>query len=150
LLLAKDMVVSPKSMSQSPVRRGAGGGDYPPLRQIEPIGLVYGLDRANLCKLGRNRPGEPWVFVLHSQEDDPMGDTSKMGDANKADGSKIQGEGNYEAARKFDADERAFIKKGDVKGKAREAEEALDSPEGAELERARKETGARGQDQSAR
>ena len=64
--------------------------------------------------------------------------------------SDIQGEGNYEASRKFDADERAFIKKGDVKAKAREAEQALDGPEGAELERARKETGARGQDASKR
>lgn len=55
--------------------------------------------------------------------------------------SKIQGEGNYDAARKFDADEREFIAKGDVEKKAREAEQALDGPEGEELERARRETG---------
>jgi hypothetical protein len=57
---------------------------------------------------------------------------------------KIQGEGNYDAARKFDADERAFIKKGGVEKKAREAEQALDGPEGEALERARRETGAKG------
>jgi hypothetical protein len=60
-------------------------------------------------------------------------------------GDKVQGEGNYDASRKFDADERAFVNKGDVAGKAREAEQALDGPEGAELEKARKETGERGQ-----
>ena len=57
---------------------------------------------------------------------------------------KIQGEGNYDAARKFDDEERAFVKKGGVEQKAREAEEALDGPEAEELERARKETGERG------
>ena len=61
------------------------------------------------------------------------------------DKSKIQGEGNYDAARKFDAEERAFIEKGGVEKKAREAEEALDGPEAEELEKARKETGERGQ-----
>jgi len=60
------------------------------------------------------------------------------------DKSKIQGEGNYDAAAKFDAEERAFVKSGQVEGKAREAEDALDGPEGAELEKARKETGERG------
>ena len=66
------------------------------------------------------------------------------------DTGKIQGEGNYDASRKFDADERAFIKKGGVDGKAREAEQALDGPEGEELEKARKETGSRGADQTPR
>jgi hypothetical protein len=60
------------------------------------------------------------------------------------DKSKIQGEGNYDAARKFDAEERAFVKKGGVEQKAKEAEQALDGPEGAELEKARKEAGERG------
>jgi len=59
-----------------------------------------------------------------------------------ADNSKIQGEGNYDAARKFDKDERDFIAKGDVERKAREAEQALDGPESAELEKARKDAGA--------
>jgi hypothetical protein len=55
--------------------------------------------------------------------------------------NKIQGEGNYDAARKFDKDEREFVQKGGVEKKAREAEQALDGPEGEELERARRETG---------
>jgi hypothetical protein len=60
------------------------------------------------------------------------------------DKSQIQGEGNYDAGRKFDAEERAFVEKGGYEKKAREAAEALDGPEGEELEEARKETGARG------
>jgi len=56
----------------------------------------------------------------------------------------VQGEGNYDAARKFDAEERAFVEKGGYEKKAKEAEDALDGPEGAELERARKETADRG------
>ena len=54
---------------------------------------------------------------------------------------KIQGEGNYDAARKFDKDQRDFVAKGDVEKKAREAEQALDGPEAEELEQARRETG---------
>ena len=60
------------------------------------------------------------------------------------DKNQIQGEGNYDAARKFDAEERAFVKSGQVEKKAREAEDALDGPEAEDLEKARKETGERG------
>jgi len=60
------------------------------------------------------------------------------------DKSKIQGEGNYDAGRKFDAEERAFVKSGKVEQKAKEAEDALDGPEAEDLERARKESGERG------
>lgn len=60
------------------------------------------------------------------------------------DKNQIQGEGNYDAARRFDAAEEAFVKKGGIEQKARAAADALDGPEGEELERARKETGARG------
>jgi hypothetical protein len=67
-----------------------------------------------------------------------------MTDKSKMDGG-IQGEGNYDAARKFDAEERVFVKSGQVEKKAKEAEEALDGPEGEELEAARQETGERGQ-----
>jgi hypothetical protein len=63
-----------------------------------------------------------------------------MGDDN-ARGDKVQGEGNYDAGRRFQRDERAFIENGDVEGKAKEAREAIDGPEGPELERARRETG---------
>ena len=57
-----------------------------------------------------------------------------------ADG-KNQGEGDYESARKYDAEQEAFAKSGKVEGAAKEAAEALDGPEGAELEKARVETG---------
>jgi len=56
----------------------------------------------------------------------------------------IQGEGNYDAARRFQKEETEFARSGQVEEKAIEAEEALDGPEGEDLERARKETGARG------
>lgn len=58
--------------------------------------------------------------------------------------SQVQGEGNYDAARRFDAEERAFVKSGRVKKNAKAAEEALDGPQGKDLERARRESGAHG------
>jgi hypothetical protein len=58
--------------------------------------------------------------------------------------SDIQGEGNYDAGRRFQKEEAEFVKHGPVEQKAIEAEEALDGPEGEELERARRETGERG------
>lgn len=58
-----------------------------------------------------------------------------------SDKTKIQGEGDYEAAKRFDDAQRAFVKTGQVQQKAREAEEALDGPEGEALEEARVETG---------
>jgi hypothetical protein len=54
--------------------------------------------------------------------------------------SKIQGEGDYDAARRFRAAEEKFVQTGPVEQKAQEAEDALDGPEGPELERARKES----------
>ncbi len=62
------------------------------------------------------------------------------GDDKTAPDSKIQGEGDYDAARRFRAAEEKFVQTGPVEQKAREAEEALDGPEGPELERARKES----------
>ena len=53
----------------------------------------------------------------------------------------IQGEGNYVAGRRFQNAERKFVKTGPVTQKAREAADALEGPEGAELEKARIETG---------
>ncbi|WP_309644109.1 hypothetical protein [Phenylobacterium sp.] len=61
-----------------------------------------------------------------------------------ADDDKIQGEGDYDAARRFRKEQEDFARNGPVEQKAKEAEEALDGPEGAELERARRETGAKG------
>ena len=56
----------------------------------------------------------------------------------------LQGEGNYDAARKFDAEERAFVEKGGYEKQAKAAEDALEGPEGEDLERARRETAERG------
>ena len=56
-------------------------------------------------------------------------------------GGGMQGEGNYDAARKYDAEQAAFANSGKVEKAAREAEEALDGPEGAEIEQARVSTG---------
>ena len=52
----------------------------------------------------------------------------------------LQGEGNYDAARRYRKGQEEFAKSGKVEQKAHEAEEALDGPEGADLERAREET----------
>ena len=57
------------------------------------------------------------------------------------DNNRIQGEGNYDAGRRYQKEQHEFAKSGKVEQKAHEAEDALDGPEGAELERARKETG---------
>ena len=59
-----------------------------------------------------------------------------------ADENKIQGEGDYISAKRYQKEQHDFARNGPVEQKAREAEEALDGPEGAELEEARKETGA--------
>ncbi|HVM99278.1 MAG TPA: hypothetical protein VMT68_03605 [Caulobacteraceae bacterium] len=54
----------------------------------------------------------------------------------------VQGEGDYAAGRRFQAAERRFAeKKSVVTRKAREAAEALDGPESADLEQARRDTG---------
>jgi hypothetical protein len=55
--------------------------------------------------------------------------------------NKIQGEGDYISGKKYQEMQHDFAEKGPVAEKAREAEEALDGPEGEELEEARRETG---------
>ena len=50
--------------------------------------------------------------------------------------NKVQGEGNYDAAKKFDDAQAAFAKSGKVDAKAREAAKAVDGPEAEELEAA--------------
>jgi hypothetical protein len=62
-----------------------------------------------------------------------MSDTKKHSDA-------MQGEGNYDAARNFDKAEAKFVQSGAVPENARKAADALDGPEGAELEAARVKT----------
>ena len=56
----------------------------------------------------------------------------------KVGGDGIQGEGNYEAGRRFQDAEHKFVETAPVEKKAREAADALDGPEGEELEAARK------------
>ena len=54
----------------------------------------------------------------------------------------VQGEGDYVAGRRFQDAERSFAEQGSlVERKAREAADALDGPEAAELEAARRSTG---------
>jgi hypothetical protein len=55
--------------------------------------------------------------------------------------NKVQGEGDYVSAKRFQDAQHEFAQTGPVEEKAREAEEALDGPEGAELEKARQDTG---------
>jgi hypothetical protein len=66
--------------------------------------------------------------------------TSKKPDDGVNSGDGLQGEGNYAAARRFDEAERSFVEKGPVEKKAREAADALDGPEAADLEAARRST----------
>jgi len=55
---------------------------------------------------------------------------------------KVQGEGDYDAARHFDDRQEKFAKdkKSEIPGMAKDAEQALEGPEGAELKKA-EETG---------
>ncbi|OHB26897.1 MAG: hypothetical protein A2790_13635 [Phenylobacterium sp. RIFCSPHIGHO2_01_FULL_69_31] len=54
--------------------------------------------------------------------------------------NKIQGEGDYISGKKYQDMQHEFAEKGPVEQKAREAEQALDGPEGEALEEARKDT----------
>ena len=63
--------------------------------------------------------------------------TSQDTGKDAAGGPDVQGEGNYEAARKFDKEERSFVESGKVEAGAKAAKDALDGPEGADLEAAR-------------
>lgn len=55
--------------------------------------------------------------------------------------NKIQGEGDYVSAKRYQKEQHDFAENGPVEQKAREAEEALDGPEAEDLEKARRETG---------
>ena len=63
-----------------------------------------------------------------------------MSDPKAPDGDQVQGEGDYVSAKKYQQAQSEFAKSGKVDAKAREAEQALDGPEGAELESARQST----------
>lgn len=68
--------------------------------------------------------------------------------ARKAKTKDVIGEGNYTASRNFRNEETSFIRNNreEIARKAKEAERALDGPEGDELRRADEESGARGQE----
>ncbi|HEY9581167.1 MAG TPA: hypothetical protein VIR65_15035 [Rhizorhapis sp.] len=55
-------------------------------------------------------------------------------------GSQIEGEGSYEGSKKFQKAQQEFASGGKVDEKAKEAADALDGPEGAELEKARRKS----------
>ena len=59
-----------------------------------------------------------------------------------ATGNKLPdiGEGDYKSAKKYQDEQHKFAETGPVKEKAREAADALDGPEAAELEKARQDT----------
>lgn len=59
-----------------------------------------------------------------------------------AAGNKLPdiGEGDYKSAKKFQDAQHRFAEQGPVEEKAREAADALDGPEAAELEKARRAT----------
>lgn len=52
----------------------------------------------------------------------------------------VQGEGDYISAKKYQDAQHKFAKEGPVAEKAKEAEDALDGPEGEDLEAARQST----------
>lgn len=54
--------------------------------------------------------------------------------------SERKGEGSYDGAEKYQKAQHDFAKSGKVEKKAREAAEALDGEEAAELEKARRES----------
>lgn len=66
----------------------------------------------------------------------------------KAKTKDVIGEGNYTASRNFRNEETSFIRNNreEIARKAKDAERALEGPEGDELRRADEESGARGQE----
>jgi hypothetical protein len=57
-------------------------------------------------------------------------------DKSRPDHGRIEGEGSYTGTRDYNRRTEKFIKEGKVDKAAKEAERALESPEGAELARA--------------
>src|SRR3546814_19969027 len=55
-------------------------------------------------------------------------------------GSQIEGEGSYEGSKKFQKAQQEFASGGKVDEKPKEAADALDGPEGAELAKARRKS----------
>ena len=64
-----------------------------------------------------------------------------MADSDTPKTGQVQGEGDYVSAERYQKAQHEFAKdEGKVEKKAKEAEDALEGPEGAELERARQES----------
>jgi hypothetical protein len=63
--------------------------------------------------------------------------------ANKAEKNKLEGEGNYSATRRYNAQVAEHVRTADVDGLARKAAKALEGPEAAELREAERK-GKRG------
>jgi hypothetical protein len=61
-----------------------------------------------------------------------------MADAPKSGNSKIEGEGNYTATHNYDKKLEKFVrdKKSEIPGMAKDAEKAVEGPEGDELRKA--------------
>ena len=68
-------------------------------------------------------------------------DNANQADGTPAEQPDIQGEGNYDASRRFDADQKAYVDKNKeaIPGLAEDAADALDGPEGDELRKAEAE-----------
>lgn len=62
-----------------------------------------------------------------------------MTDDTKRKHPELEGEGNYTAAREYDAQVEKTVKSGKVEQKAKEAKRAVEGREGAELRRAEEE-----------
>jgi len=62
---------------------------------------------------------------------------------NKESNLKLEGEGSYEGARRFQEKQHDFAKKSEVEKMAKDAAKALDSDEGEALEKARQESAGR-------
>ena len=74
-------------------------------------------------------------------ETDPRREEDVVDAAGADSSDDVQGEGDYRAARRFQWKETEFVRdEGRVEEAAREAADALDGPEGEELERARQTT----------
>ncbi|HUO94438.1 MAG TPA: hypothetical protein VMU22_16045 [Rhizomicrobium sp.] len=61
-----------------------------------------------------------------------------MADQQKPGSGKVEGEGSYEATRRFDEKQEKFVhdKKSEIPGMAKDAEKALEGPEGEDLRKA--------------
>jgi len=76
--------------------------------------------------------------MTKASRDNTVGKAAQDQPKTVTNGGNIQGEGNYSAARRFDAREGEFVEKNrrKIPGMGKDAEKALDGPEGDELRKA--------------